>query len=388
MKDNRRDFIKKTGVSLAAVSVGSYGSVIARPLADAPKKYISGNGLQELANASKIRITIQAPAEAVAAQISFYKQAGVNHVVLLPDATKASAAFYKERKRVFAEGGLDVYGINNLSLMNDEKIVLNLKGRDARIEAYKQHLRDLGKNGITYTTYAHSGNGVWSSEDGATRSEAIARTFNPAGKISGQWSDKKYTGPLSHGRQYTPQEIWANFEHFIRAVAPVAEENNVRIGILPDDPMVAKLAGVPRIFTSFEGYQHALAIAKSPNVGVALGVGTWAQAGSKAGKDVFGMIDYYGKHKKLFEIRANNINQPTNFTETFVDNGYIDMYKVMKALKNVNFDGVVIADHIPKMIAAGGGGRGGANAAYDPSLAFTVGYTKCLRDRVEEEAVI
>jgi hypothetical protein len=37
----------------------------------------------------------------------------------------------------------------------------------------------------------------------------------------------------------------------------------------------------------------------------------------------------------------------------------------------------------------GGGGRGGAGAsAYDPSLAFTVGYTKCLRDRVEEEALI
>ena len=133
-------------------------------------------------------------------------------------------------------------------------------------------------------------------------------------------------------------------------------------------------------------------MAKSPNVGVALGVGTWAQAGSKAGKDVFGMIDYYGKQKKLFEVRASNIDQPSNFTETFVDNGCIDMYKVMKALKNVNFDGVVIADNIPKMIAAGGGGGGrrggGGPSAYDPSLAFTVGYTKCLRDRVEEEAVI
>ena len=163
MKDNRRDFFKKTGVALAAASAGSYGSVMAQPLAQEPKKYISGNGLQELANASKIRITIQAPAGAMAAQISFYKQAGVNHVVLLPDAAKADAAFYKERKKAFAEGGLDVYGVNNLSLMNDEKIVLNLEGRDAKIEAYKQHLRDLGKAGITYTTYSHSGNGVWSS---------------------------------------------------------------------------------------------------------------------------------------------------------------------------------------------------------------------------------
>jgi hypothetical protein len=59
----------------------------------------------------------------------------------------------------------------------------------------------------------------------------------------------------------------------------------------------------------------------------------------------------------------------------------------MKALKKVNFDGVLIAEKIPQMIAAGGGGRN-ANGAYDPSLAWTIGYVKCLRDRVEEEAAI
>ncbi len=388
MKENRRDFIRKTGVSLAAVSVGGIGAAIAAPNAvPAAKVNVSGNALQELANASKIRIGIQAPAEATAQQISFYKQAGVNHINLWGTGLKADAEYLKARKRDFANTGLDIYGTNDFALINNDKIILNLPGRDEQIEMYKQHLRALGAAGIGYTTYAHSGNGVWSSDNGVARADAVARAFSPNGKIWGQWGDKKYTGPLSHGRQYTTVEMWANFEHFIKAVAPVAEENNVKIGILPDDPMVAKLAGVPRVFTSFEGYQHALTLTRSPNVGVALSVGTWAQAGSKAGKDVFGMIDYYGKHKKLFEVRTSNIDQPNNFTTTFVDGGYIDMYKVMKALKNVNFDGIVIADHMPEMIKSGGG-RGGVNPANDPSLAWTIGYTKCLRDRVEEEAVI
>ncbi|MDB5117126.1 MAG: D-mannonate dehydratase [Mucilaginibacter sp.] len=383
MTENRRDFIRKTGISLAAVSVTGISAAVAAEAGDAdPKKNVSGDGLQELANSSKIRIAVQAPSEASAIQLNFYKQAGVNHVILLPDAGKAGADYYKERKKYFAETGLDIYGINDLSLINDEKIVLNLPGRDARIELYKQHLRNLGKAGITYTTYAHSGNGVWSSGNGVSRADAVARTFNPNGKSEGQWGDKKYAGPLSHGRQYTTLETWANFEHFIKAVAPVAEENNIKIGILPDDPLIPKLGGVPRLFTSLEGYQHALAIAKSPNVGVCLGVGTWAQGGNKPGKDVFGMIDYFGKQRRLFGVVASNIDQPGNFTETFVDNGYIDMYKVMKALKKVNFDGVVVADHMPKMLAFS---RAAEN---DASLAWTIGYTKCLRDRVEEEAVI
>ena len=32
---------------------------------------------------------------------------------------------------------------------------------------------------------------------------------------------------------YSQEEIWANYTYFIRQVAPVAEEMNVRIGIHP-----------------------------------------------------------------------------------------------------------------------------------------------------------
>ena len=33
-----------------------------------------------------------------------------------------------------------------------------------------------------------------------------------------------------------------------------------------------------------------------------------------------------------------------------MDNGYYDMYKVMKALRDVNFEGIVILDHSPGMV--------------------------------------
>ena len=35
-----------------------------------------------------------------------------------------------------------------------------------------------------------------------------------------------------------------------------------------------------------------------------------------------------------------------------MDNGYYDMYKIMKALRDVNYDGIVIPDHIPQMAGA------------------------------------
>ena len=33
-----------------------------------------------------------------------------------------------------------------------------------------------------------------------------------------------------------------------------------------------------------------------------------------------------------------------------MDNGYYDMYKIMKALHDVKFDGIVILDHSPAMM--------------------------------------
>jgi len=49
------------------------------------------------------------------------------------------------------------------------------------------------------------------------------------------------------------------------------------------------------------------------------------------------------------------------------------MYKILKALKKVDFNGVVIADHIPSMVNAQAGS------------AFSIGYMKGLIERVIAE---
>ena len=205
MKDNRRDFIKKT-VSLSALSFGGIGSVIAGHEEIAVNlPFIQSQPGQKK---STIRIAIQSATEPNPESIAFYKQMGISDVVLWTNESKASAEYYGSRKNFFAEHGIDVYGFGNASVHNEEKIVLNLPGREEKIEQYKKHLRDLGKAGITYTTYAHMGNGIWDSPNEITRGGASARAFNLNGENNGRWERKKYYGPFSHGRQYTIDEMW------------------------------------------------------------------------------------------------------------------------------------------------------------------------------------
>jgi mannonate dehydratase len=184
--------------------------------------------------------------------------------------------------------------------------------------------------------------------------------------------------PLSHGREYSKEEIWENYTYFIKKVVPVAEEAGVRIGIHPDDPPQPVLGGVPRcIFSNFEGYKRAIEIANSPNVGVCLCVGSWLEGGKMTGADPVEMVKYFGSRKKLFKIHFRNVSAPLpHFTETMIDDGYYDMSKVMKALVEVKFEGIVIPDHVP-----GVGSNPRAEAARtqgeayrpNPALAYLIG---------------
>lgn len=375
MSDNRRDFFKKS-IAMAAMSAGGIGSAIGSPMDAETKERTESFLMQQPKKKSTIRITMQPNARLAANQMTWYKQMGIEDVNVWTDPPNDTAEYYIGTKKHFAEAGIDVYGMGNGSVHNQEKIVLNLPGRDAKIEEYKKHLKNCGAAGITYTTYAHMGNGIWDSASEPTRGGAMARGFNQYGPNYGRWNSLRFNPPLSHGREYTEEELWENWKYFIRQVAPVAEENNVRIGIHPDDPPISKLAGVPRIFSNFESYKKALDIADSPNVGLCLCVGTWMEGGDTVGATSEQMIEYFGAQKKIFKVHFRNIEMPIpHFIETFVDSGYTNMYTIMKALKKVNFDGVLFPDHVPNM--AGGNG-----------WPFSVGYVKALRDRVEAEALV
>jgi mannonate dehydratase len=327
-------------------------------------------------NASGIKLCAQTSAKPTDEELLFLKQMGAQYVSVASTPDLRTAEGFLAIKKRYADAGITVWNIGNTSVHNMPEVTLNLPGRDAKIEEYKQYLRNLGQAGIYYTTYAHMGNGIWNSGRAEIRG-ASAREFDMASPNKvGVWDDKRFYEPLSHGRRFSTDEIWDNYSYFIRQVAPVAEENNVRIGIHPDDPPVPELAGVPRcIFASFEGYKRAMEIAASPNVGICLCCGCWNEGGpALMHKDPAEMIRYFGP-EKIWKIHFRNVSAPLpHFVETFMDNGYYDMSKIMTALVEVKFDGIVILDHTPDVIGG-----------HYPEQAYGFAYMKALMNRALAE---
>lgn len=298
----------------------------------------------------------------------FYRASGIEYGSVLARLGEVNYDWMARMKERMEERGVRLLNVNVVGLHCDPVIVLGLSGVEEKLELYRQFLRDAGKAGIPYTTYGHMANlrlryGVTARVP--TRGQR-ARQFDA--RVASSF-------PLSHDRRYSEDEIWKSFTRFANAVVPVAEEAGVRIGLHPDDPPLPSLGGVARVFRNYEGYRRALEITDSPNFGYCFCMGTWAEGGESTGKPVIEMIREFAPQGKIFKVHFRNVDGPMpRFTETFVDDGYIDMIEALRELRRANFNGVIVPDHVP-----GGRPMGDSNTAY------TVGYMRALRDVINRE---
>jgi mannonate dehydratase len=270
------------------------------------------------------------------------------------------------RQRV-ENAGLQLWMAGSFTTGKSDKIHLALPGRDEMIERFQNFVRVLGQAGIRHTTFTWEPSRVWSSEPAETRRARTRRVD----------LNEMLQRRLTHGRVYSSDEIWANFEYFMDKMIPVCAEAGVRLTLHPNDPPSAQpYGGIPCLIHSYADYQRAFAIAKqSPWLGMEFCCGCWLEGGSDFG-DIFTGIRELTAQGKISIVHFRNISAPLPvFVETFLDNGYMDMYQVMKAFVAAGYDGTMILDHSPKF----------AGPYENAGTPYAIGYMRALIERAEAE---
>lgn len=298
----------------------------------------------------------------------FLKQIGLRwiHASFGSDASPEEIRSSQER---LARFGLKIHcGI--VDTYRSLRIQLGQPGRDQDIEKFQTFLRHLGSLGIYSSKIDfHPGN---------TYTTRMIET--PRGYRSREFSldDFRAAEKNKFDREYSADDIWSFYTYFIRAVLPVAEKADVRLALHPDDPPLPMMNGVAKIFTNYEGIRRADEIAgRSKHWGLTFCVGTWSEGGDKMGKDVFGMIRDFGARDKIFAVHFRNVSSPMpKFHETLHDDGYLDMYKVMKTLREVKCQASLIPDHYPGL-------AGDANRRI--AEAYSIATMRALLRRANEE---
>lgn len=249
---------------------------------------------------------------------------------------RVELAYFVKLRCAVEEWGLRLSAIENVPLHLYDQIVLGGPRREEQIENMLATVRNVARAGIPVFGYHWMPSGVWRTPPRVLRGGALGTAFDES-TAAGM--------PLTHGREYSEDELWANLEEWVRIVTPVAEEEGIRLAVHPCDPPVPVLGGVPQILRSFESFKRLVEIYPSDANGIDFCQGTFAEM---AGDDVYEMIRYFGERRKIVYVHFRNVSGPVPaFHEEFVNSGYVDMYRAMALYHEVGFDGFFIDDHVP-----------------------------------------
>ncbi len=265
----------------------------------------------------------------------------------------------KIRKEI-EDAGLVLAAIENLDPAHWHDILLNGPRRSQQIENVRTIIRRMGEAGIPILGYNFSLAGVCgrvtvsSGRGGAVTvgMDGPADVPIPNGMVWNMTYDRN--APPGTLASISHEELWRRLERFLEDVMPVAEESGVQLAAHPDDPPMPVMRQQPRLVYQPYMYQRLIDLAPA--------------------------VDRYSTQGKIAYIHLRNVvGKVPYYRETFIDEGDVDMTRILSILKRNNFDGVIIPDHTPQMSCP---------APWHAGMAHTLGYVLGVSAMLESRTKI
>ncbi len=323
-------------------------------------------------NELPLRIAVGQMSELTDEQLAFAVQCGAQDIQLNTPRLPGDARWEYEDllawKQRAESAGLRLIALENVPISFYDKIMTGAEGKEEQLENMQATVRNMGKAGIPILGYHWMPNGVW-----RTSFETKLR----GGATSNEFRIAQAKDTLTHGRVYTHEEMWENFDWYLSNMLPVCEEVGVRMALHPDDPPVPTLGGVARLFHNFEGFKRAMDTHPSPMHGLDFCHGCWSEM--RAGAGILEAIEHFGKQGRIFYIHMRDVQGcADDFRECFLGEGNSNVVAVLKKLREVGFNGFILDDHVPHMVNDSPWGHRGR--------AFQTGYISGVIAALENEA--
>ncbi|MBM3881514.1 MAG: TIM barrel protein [Verrucomicrobia bacterium] len=277
-------------------------------------------------------------------------------------------------KREVNRAGLELEAIENFDPAHWHDVLLDGPKKPQQLENLRTMIRNVGRAGIPIMGYNFSIAGV---------AGRVKGPFAP-GEAEAVGMDGPYDPPMPNGMAwnmvYDPQappgtvpcatsdQLWERLRDFLAAVLPAAEEAGVTLAAHPDDPPLPTIRGQPRLVYQPRLYQRLLDLDPSPRNGLEFCLGTLAEMSEG---DLCQAVDRYSRQGRIAYVHCRNVRgKVPHYRETFIDDGDIDVPRVLGIFAANGFDGVIIPDHAPQMTCA---------APWHAGMAYALGYLRaCL----------
>ncbi len=281
----------------------------------------------------KLGVSHQRPEMLTEDHFRYLHAMGVQAMEVRISSEHSSLSELEEIRQRVEDAGFELFEIMLADRYSFREAAIGGPDRDRDIDFFLRFLEDLGRAGIDKTTYSWHFGDAYKTETTLTRG-CTTRLFDLAAIEP---------GPLVYDREYAAEEVWGNYASFIERVLPVAETSGVRLQLHPNDPPVDR-CGVARIFSSTAAYRRAMEISgHSPYSGILFCVGCWAEmyGPNGEGEDIVAAIEEFGGRDHIIQVHFRNVDSHLpRFSEVFLDNGYVKMPDMRRALDRVGFTGM------------------------------------------------
>jgi mannonate dehydratase len=334
---------------------------------------------------------------------AFARQCGVTHIVAhltdyfakeptLPGQNAAgwglstgdkdiwSHASLSKLKADINAAGLELAAIENFDPGLWYDVLLGGPKRDEQLALIKDIIRTMGVLNIPVMGYNFSIAGVagWSQgafarggaiSVGFVEKDALALDPIPNGQIWNMLYDpdapKGTIPPVSH------DQLWANLAAFHGAILPVAEQAGVQLAAHPDDPPMPEIRGHARLVYQPRFYDKMFADNPSPANQAELCIGTLAEMTEG---DIYESVDRWSRDNRIGYVHLRNVKGTVpNYYEVFIDEGDVDIPRILTILHKNGFQGTLIPDHTPQLTCA---------APWHAGMAYALGYMRAELNRL------
>lgn len=372
MKNNRRDFIRKSAVLSAAASISGL-NVYSGHYENTTKEFIQETIKWPVTEGPHTpKLCVGTGANADEKQMQFIKQMGIDYVLMGGPRIPWKEDNLHAIMDKFEANGLTVI---NMMIGGHNNAIYGREGRDEEIDKIKESIVAAGKAGlpvIEYNWYVDRLMEGYYELKGRGGSGITAYDYAPVKDLPAR----------SEIGTYTTEQIWDNITYFLKAIIPVAEQAGVRLALHPNDPPAPISHGSPQIMATYEGWKRLLDIVKSPANGMTYDPGVCREMGL----DPVEVLHYIGSRDQINHAHYRNVitREPYNkYEEVFFDVGEVNMFEVMREFFKLGYKRGVYPEH-PRFFTRDAEfpgyveGRGYPGGGGDTGQVYNVAYTRAM----------
>jgi mannonate dehydratase len=175
-------------------------------------------------------------------------------------------------------------------------------------------------------------------------------------------------------------QLFERITYLLDWILPVAKEYKVKLANhIADPPTPVGYRGITRWNSPdvFAGIKRFAQLYDSPYHGFNFCIGSIAEGLKDPRNDIMPIIKWVGERNQIFNVHLRNIKGGwNNFQEVYPDNGDMNFLHVVRTLRDVGFDGMVMPDHVPHHATEGSSLQ---------AFSFCYGYIKGLLQAVTDE---